>query len=239
MRHGRFSPRNQASIFERPRGARGIIPLILGAMAVGKGIAGAVQANQTKKRREGFIDANYQLAKKKLNTAQADVRQGTSESLMARGLTQGGLSPIHAAMAPGASHSLGEQVQSDNEKQFALENTDLENQRNQANSENEAGRNSAYLGAAVGTAQGIMGAMSAGGELSSSAANVGNGSIADASTPGGISPIRAAMTGVDDPSHWFGGVVGGGADPLSAPGSSWNRNRIAQPGMTNAEFNVG
>jgi len=52
-----------------------------------------------------------------------------------------------------------------------------------------------------------------------------------------LSPIAAAMTGIDDPSNSWGGIHA--LDPLHAPGSSWNRQgQVVGRGQPNDAFNV-
>jgi hypothetical protein len=76
-----------------------MLGLILGALAVGNAIYKGISGNQTKQRNKGYIEGNYQMAKQSLQKRQSDIRQSTNEQLAARGLAQGGLSPIARAMA--------------------------------------------------------------------------------------------------------------------------------------------
>jgi hypothetical protein len=264
----RIAGRPTALTAARPRGSRGILGLILGALAVGNAIYKGVSGNQRKQRNKGYIEENYQAAKQKVQRHQENVRQGTLESLEQRGLAQGGLSPIQRAMASngqqtpnvvpgsgikgiiqgvgqmaaadspqgrvpvsqaGTPHTLGEQLQVDNDKQFGLEQLDLEHQRSQAERENKADYIDTLVGAVTSGVTGGLQAYGASKELAAMKAPEGGASA---------SPIHASMTGVDNPGNWWGGIHGG--DPLNAEGSSWNRDRtVSGAGLTNDLFHVG
>jgi hypothetical protein len=222
---------------------------VIGGTAIYKGIS----SNQRKQRNKGYTEGNYQLAKKGLQRRQEGVRQSTSESLAARGLTQGGLSPIQRAMAansgtypdrPGVisqndrvqpttavvPHTLGEQQQVDNDEQFRLEQVDLEQQRERAERENKAEYIDALVNAGTSAALQGMQAYGIKQDMKPPAPEPSAGATS-------LSPIQATMTGVDNPANWFGGVVG--TDPLRAPGSSWNRDRTASiDGLRNHQAHV-
>jgi hypothetical protein len=222
----------RVQMFERPRGARGILPLIIAGIAGARAVYGAVDANQKKKRQEGYIEDSYRAAK------------GAAESLNARGL--GGVSPIQSAMLGSrAPSTIGEQLGADNEKQFGLEQKDLTQQRDRALQGNTDARTGSYINSAFAAASAganIYGASRELGEMAAAGAGGANGSIADASTPASsMSPIqRAMMPSIDHSSSWFHGVHG--IAPLDHPTSSWNPNNhstnVAE-GQSNAQFNVG
>ena len=66
------------------------LPLILAAIQAAGGIGGAIQGNQRRQQQKGEIGRAYKLGQQRLALRQGDVRQGTGESLVARGLAQGG-----------------------------------------------------------------------------------------------------------------------------------------------------
>lgn len=145
---------------------------------------------------------------------------------------------IAQAAAPGSAHTLGEQQQVDNDKQFQLEQTDLEQQRAKAETENNADYYNTLVNAALGTVQGVAGAAGAHADLS--ALQTGNGAAAAGvtapDTPASPS-LYGAMTGIDNPANHFAGVVS--HDPLNAFGSSWNRDKtVSGEGLANSDFHV-
>jgi hypothetical protein len=227
-----------------------MLGLILGALAVGNAIYKGISGNQTKQRNKGYIEGNYQMAKQSLQKRQSDIRQSTNEQLAARGLAQGGLSPIARAMAAnsgtypdrpgvisqndrvppgglgGTPHTLGEQQQSDNDEQFRLEQVDVEQQREKAERENKADYIDTLVNAGTSGILGAMQGVNAGKELASINA-----------PPAAASPIKATMTGIDDPANHWGGILS--HDPLNGLGSSWNRNStVSGAGLTNDQFHA-
>jgi hypothetical protein len=66
------------------------IPLILGALQVGGGAAGAIQGNQNRQRIKGEIGKAYKIGAERLRLRQGDQRQSSGESLVARGIATGG-----------------------------------------------------------------------------------------------------------------------------------------------------
>lgn len=76
------------------------LPLILAGLQVAGGVAGAVQGNQNRQKAKGEIGRAYELGQKRLALRQGDVRQGTAESLVARGLAQGGNVRLGRAVQP-------------------------------------------------------------------------------------------------------------------------------------------
>lgn len=250
-----------------------MLPVILGALAVGGGITKAIMGNQTKQRNKGYIEKSYQSSKRHLQTRQEQVRQSTTEELGARGLGQGGLSPIARTMAgglaghreynpalggmarlrdkatvdvwnkvhdhdvapaaaPGSAHTLGEQLQVDNDKQFQLEQRDLEDSRDRAERENKAEYMNTLVSAGVGAVQGVVGAVGAAGDLG---AMKGGGASTTVPTPASSSIRGTMLSGIEDPGKWWGGIMGG--NPLNAEGSSWNRNQtVSGNGLTNDLF---
>lgn len=53
--------------------------------------ASAVQGNQNRQRAKGQIDAAFKLGRERLQTKQQDLRRSQAESLVSRGLAQGGI----------------------------------------------------------------------------------------------------------------------------------------------------
>jgi hypothetical protein len=237
--------------FERPRGARGILPLLAiaaGAKAAGA-IYGAINSNQTKQRNKGYLSAAYRSGVQRQETLQQDTRQATSESLNARGLLSGGVSPIHAAMAPaggrkevgtsGVLEALAPQtegatdlaggVQVRNEREFGIERNDLDNQYKRDINENNAAGLNGELGSIAGGIEGVAGAVSAAQGLS--AANA-----AATGASGTRTPIASALLS----GSAYGGIHA--TDPLGDPSSAWHVPRggtVVGMGQSNAEFNTG
>lgn len=140
---------------------------------------------------------------------------------------------VHAAPAPGSAHTLGEQLQVDNDKQFQLEQTDLEQQRAHAETENNADYWNTLVSAGLGTAQGLGGAYTVAQDQQAAKQTPQVTTPAPMASPS----LYSALTGVDNPSSWFGGVVG--TDPLNAFGSSWNRDKTASgDNLNNSNFHV-
>jgi hypothetical protein len=84
----------------------GIDPYSLGA-GVLEGIAGAVEANQTRQRKKGIINNAYRLGKARLDLTQMDTRESQAEGLLSRGLGQRGSintkqNPVRPAYNPQA-----------------------------------------------------------------------------------------------------------------------------------------
>lgn len=222
----------------RPGDTRGLIPLILAAMAVRAGV-GAIQGNQNKQRNKGFVNANYRIAKERLDRSQGVARQDIAESLNARGLAQGGgvsASPIHAAMkatgdtsqttSAGPASTVGEADVRDSNEEMALEQQDLGQQRDQAIKSGKAEYNNELLGAGVAAANTGMEVYSAGKDV-------------QASRGGGPATTRSQIHAAMLSGGSFGGVHPN--DPLGEPTSAWSthpRNMLADPGQTNASFNA-
>lgn len=146
-----------------------------------------------------------------------------------------------AAAYAGTPHTLGEQLQVDNDEQFRLEQVDLEQKRGQAERENRADYLDTLVDAGLGTAQGIAGAFGARADIKGiqqSRSETANGSQVGIGGPAN-SPIQSAMmSGVDNPANHAFGVVG--HDPLNAPGSSWNRKSrtVSGNGLSIDQFHV-
>lgn len=67
------------------------LPLALAAIqTIGSGVS-AIQGNQNRQKAKGQIDAAYRLGRERLATRQGDQRRTQAESLISRGLTQGGI----------------------------------------------------------------------------------------------------------------------------------------------------
>lgn len=66
-----------------------LIPLSIG-VGIARGVLGARRAKKEKQRRSALIQQAFGIANERLNTAQNDTRQSQMESLVGRGLLQGG-----------------------------------------------------------------------------------------------------------------------------------------------------
>lgn len=66
---------------------------------IGSGVS-AIQGNQNRQKAKGQIDAAYRVGRKRLDTRQGDIRRSQSESLISRGLAQGGIRLRTAGIAP-------------------------------------------------------------------------------------------------------------------------------------------
>lgn len=241
------------------------IPLVVAAGAgiirAGVGIAGA---RKEKRRKVGLIQQAYRNSADRLDSRQANVRQGTMESLAARGLLQGGQdavgddaselnstdaritrpndfkagkSLIRQKLAP---TTLSGQSRSDLEDELGLEWKDLDFQRKSAESDAGAAANAAVtssIAAGIGTAANLYTA-GRGGLPSTSGAPAASPSLGFSGNEyGSGNMIRETMSGIEDSSNWFGGIHG--LDPLG-PGSSWHRGgTVIGRGEQNADFNVG
>lgn len=209
-----FWPEHVRDGVRRPVGACGILPLIMAAIGGGRALYGAIDANQKSQRNKGYIEDSYQFAKKKMEREQGLGRENTAEGLGARGMT--GLSPIASVMAgnAGTPHTLGDQLQTDNETQYGLERTDLEQQKTRAEQENSAERTGAYIGAALSGAQAAGQAYGASGDLAA---------INAPSTTGAAIPKPSLITSAmqtNSPYRSFGNIHP--IDPLGHPSSMWN-----------------
>jgi hypothetical protein len=189
--------------------------ILAGAQLLGGGLK-AVGANQERQRNKGIIGRAYGIARERLARRHQDVRQGTAESLNARGLSagvtaagprgprtaipKGGPSPIAAAYQP---HTLGAQQTADNEQEFALERKDLDSREEMA----RAGINqAANAGIAGGITEGVTGAISsyygaqnpAGDGGSPIASAYGKGTMVDTPARGASSsPYANSFLGID------------------------------------------
>lgn len=227
-----------------------MLPLIAAAIAAGtiRAGVGAIQANQQKQRTKGFVNANYRLAKDRLDRSQGAARQGIAESLNERGLAQGGgvsASPIHAAMvekghertqmtAQGAgavASTIGEAETRDANEEMALEQTDLTQQRDQALTQNKADYNNALLNSGVAGVQTGMSVYGAGKDL------------------GAMNAAKGTATASMDRSKIHSMMLSGSAydgvhpnDPLGDPTSAWSTqprgSKLADPMQSNGSFNV-
>lgn len=152
-----------------------------------------------------------------------------------------------------APRTLAGQTQSDTEHELGMEWRDLDTQRRMGEADLKAASNQRTandIAGGIQTGASVFNAgktMQAGGAIASA---MGSGALDSLPTDmpgvsqlgngkGRLSPIQAAMTGVEDAGNWFAGVSG--LDPLGAPGSSWNRKEqgtILGSGQSNAEFHV-
>lgn len=219
----------------RPIGARGFLPLVLGALGVGKALVGAIQGNQAKQRNKGFIDQNFRAASARMAQQQGVVRASTTDNLNARGLGR-----IGAAMRSGtAPTTIGEQVAANNEEQFGLERQDLTNQRTEAQANNKAAYNNSLINAGVGAV--ASGVQAYGAVQDAAAFRTPTGSPSPVASAGPATRFASAMASGSpvDPMIGFAGVHA--LDPLGHPQSAWYEGgrTLNGGGMANADFNVG
>lgn len=210
-----------------PNERRGIVPLIAAAAGAGaiRTAFGAISANQQKQRNKGYIGAAYRQASSRLDIGQAETRQGTAESMNARGM--GGSSAIRSALSA-APTDLAEQSSANLTREFGFERSDLDNSYARAMDENKAGALNAELGSLASGVQTAENVYGAGKDLSA---------LKNAPAGGGSAIRQAFRTGIDDPANAWGGIHP--VDPLGAPGSSWNRGTVVGQGQPNSAFNVG
>lgn len=229
--------------FDRPRGARGLLPLILGAYAVGKGIYSAINANQVKQRNKGYIEDAYRGAVQRQGVHETDVRQGTAESLNARGLMTPGAqfsqtapSLTQSAYAGGQPSTLGGQMEADTNRELGLERHDLDAAHSRALNENKADYLNSLVGAASNTAQGVMQAYGAGKTLG--AMNDMGGAAPSAPSASVAAPAPRLIDSVAPGTQMHpetGEVVGAlGYHPNSAMPQT-----LSAYGQSNADFHVG
>lgn len=218
-----------------PGESRGLLPLILGGIAVGNAIYKGISANQRKQRNKGYIQEAFRSARQKQETHEGDVRQGEAESLNARGLgTTGAVSRnpsrIAAAMAKGGipalanlppSTTLGGRVQTETNRELGLERRDLEQARDQALRENKAEYIDSLVGATTGGLLGLGQAYGASQDLA------------------GMSRIQAAMqpapAGINNPSNTWGGIDL--LNPLHPAGGGGGRT-FNGAGLYNMDFHL-
>lgn len=208
---------------ERPRGARGLLPLLMGAYAVGKGLYGAVNANQTKQRNKGYIEDAYRGALQRQSVHDQDVRQGTAESLNARGLTAGAYD--------GGGGTLGSRAASDVERELGFEHHDLDAAHTRARNENQADYVNNLVGAATGTAEGIMSAYSAGQTMKATKALGGGAAASSVAAPRLVDSVPPGTQ-----FHPASGEVMGafGLHPTTAMPQT-----LSAYGQPNTDFHVG
>ena len=208
------------------------------AVAAGSAVVGGVQANQERQRKKGVIGKAYDVAGQRLKLRQGDVRQGTAESLVARGLSTG--SDVSGAAIPrpaqpkgtvpglrSAPHTLGEQQMADLGVEQSLEAKDLAERKGADYSAVNAEANSSMIAAAVngiGAGVGLRGALQ-GGDARSPVGAGGNGVMVDTPPPGGAVKYPGSFAGVDpvDPlgrGAWKSPATTGGFNVFNEPGAS-------------------
>lgn len=226
----------------RPRGARGVLPLVLGAYAVGKGIYGAISGNQRRQRMKGYINDAYRSALQRQNVHDTDVRQDTAESLNARGIlsqgpqfTQTSPSLTQSAYGGGQPSTLGGQMEADTNRELALEHHDLDASHTRALNENNADYANDLVGAATGTAQGIMQAYSIGHMPNLDSAP---GARTPTATPSPSATMSGDASEIPNGSQFHpqtGEVLGAyGLHPNSAMPQT-----LSAYGQSNSDFHVG
>lgn len=256
--------------FDRPRGSRGVLPLIAASIIAGgvRAGIGAISANQTKQRNKGFINANYRVAKQRLDREQGTARQGIAESLNARGLAQGGdvsASPIHAAMVQD-SHKEKRTVAVPTGVPGGMRSREIEVNVNDGDPQMRAsGPNATTLGGQeVRDANEEMGLEQFDLEQQRDQALAGNKSDYNNALLGaGVSGVQTGIgvygAGKDfqamqtakaaDRSKIHAMMLSGSAydgvhpnDPLGEPTSAWSTQprspKLASPGQENASFNA-
>lgn len=207
----------------------------IGSFALG-GLAGLkIHGTKQRSRQTGrLIRDAYESAQTKLGHQQQDIRQGTTESLNARGILTGG-SGSHAPAGSdrfategrlgetGAANTLGGQVERDLSGEFALERRDLWNQRQAAIKQNKADTMQGYVNDIAGTAQTAAGFMAPG----------MGGPIAAAMGAGrSLGAVDASMT--VPPTGTIRGAFG--LNPID--GSGTPQIGVAMPGTDSYNFHV-
>ena len=196
------------------------LPLILAALGVAKGVAGGIQANQTRQRSKGLINEAYATGQTRMAGAQRDERQGLAESLGARGLSQGGMvtaDPVRPNVATGrrtavpndgtgplwlgGATNLGQQDTLTQRGEQALESTQMRQQRDQALAGVNANATATMVGSAAGGVAGAFQGYQAGKNYEATRAK----SLASTSAFG-VDPVN----------------------PLGGPGSAWNQRSVDQ-----------
>lgn len=213
----------RTSDFERPRGARGIVPLIAAALAAGVARAGVglLQGrNETRRKRNRINDA-YTFGHERQNIMQQDVRGSEAERIASRGLAQGGDLQIGNAVAPNpggdvynvsGAHTLGGQQQADLHREQSLEQNDLLRQRDNAVSDVEAeGQQGAINSISSGIATGMQ--------------------VAGMGAGGGPSPSIASAYSAAGQTPYYGGI-----HPTNPDMDSDWASGLARTGQTNAAF---
>lgn len=183
------------------------VPLIAAAMAAGavRGIVGGIQNRNETRRKRGLINQAYTGGQQRMNVQQQDVREGMGESLVARGLAQGGDVQTGGAVSPGetlsvgGARTIGGQQTTDLHREQTLEQNDLLAQRDAALSDVNAAGTQGTIDAVSG---GINTAMSVYGMGREMGAMRAAGSAAPSSAPAtpaashGVGTIRGAF-GID------------------------------------------
>lgn len=226
----------------------------MAAFAVGKGVYGAVNANQVKQRNKGYIDAAYRSAVQRQGVHEGDVRQGSAEELNARGLLQGG--PQYASKTGSLTQSaygaapatLGAQQEADTNRELGLERQDLDSAHTQAKNENNAAYLNNLVGAAEGTASGILQAYGAKQtadatqQLTTATQNAQVNTIAQQPVPS-VQVTPSAAPGISaaynlNPAHAFG-VDANDPHGTMGFGTPSPKATINGFGQSNSSFNVG
>jgi len=213
------------------------VAVAIGGSAVIGGVAKAVTGNQTKQRNKGYIEDAYRSASQRQTVHENDVRQDSAESLNARGLLVPGQqftqrSPSSAltetAYAGGTPSTLGGQMQADTNRELGLERHDLDAAHTRAQNENNAAYMNDLVGAATGTAQGIMSAYGAHENVSAM------GALDAKSSPSVSAPAPSQMlSGGEDEMPMIQGAFG--LHPLTAKPQGTQTGL----GQMNATFHVG
>jgi hypothetical protein len=209
--------------FERPQGARGILPLIAAAIAAGgiRAGIGLLQGRDNVRRQRNQIQDAYTRGQARMGIQQQDVRQSEGESLGSRGLTSGGDVQLGGAVAPGAdlgvggAHTLGGQQQADLHREQGLEQNNMLAEKNNAVSNVEAGGS-----------QDAVNSIASG--ISTGFSVAGMGQTASAS-PTGSNGIASAYAN----PNYFNGVHPTNPDM----NSDWSGG-MSRSGTSNAAFNI-
>jgi hypothetical protein len=194
-----------------------MLGLIAAAVGAARGIAGAVGAKKEGNRRRQLLYEAYDRGKARLDVRQQDVRQGSAEGLVARGLGSGGGVTVGGPVGTGenltvggtgagAAHTLGEQQGADLHREQGLEQNELLAQRNASIDDVTAGQRESTIGSIANGIQTGFNVYNAGQEL---------GAMRSAQpTP----PIAApSVTPMTPPPAGAGTIRGAfGLDPITA-----------------------
>lgn len=249
--------------YERPRGARGILPLIAAAVASGglRAGIGAIQNRSETRRSRNLINDSYADASRRLLVNQADVRQSTNESLNARGVGGSSARPtiagtygllgggetgrnpttIAGTQVGPEAHTLGEQTQANTDQQLGFERKALDFEHDRANADNDANSMANSIGAISSGIQTGASVYNAGSMLGSGAGAAATPSMTVAGSPGdpGMPSTPSIASAYGHPSQHAFGVDA--VDPLGHPQSAWaSRGTInGTAAVSNADFHVG
>jgi hypothetical protein len=145
------------------------ISIALAGLGALEGLAGGIEANQTRQKQKGIIGKAFTIAKQRQAISQTDQRQSTAEGAVARGLTSGGgvtTGGPASLTTPGVSgaNTLGGQIGQDLGREQSLEVQDTNAQEQAALSGVNAQANAGEIGAAASGVGGALSGVAAGQE---------------------------------------------------------------------------